>query len=238
MMQKEIFDIFAKSKYGNILNNQLRYEVFKTDDITSELWIEMLGPNANNLEHMQNTYKHTQEILRFSELSDEEKDELYLASLTHDWGESIIGDIDFESKNSSHVEEEKKAFTKIVNELFEDRTQRELLINNFLRVSMDVGSRLGTIFNAIERLGYLSDGMRLAGHIDAGRYKDCHELFGHIINSITKNQTEAIIQYSEDYIFVDSYLKIKHKNLQVFVSQINKNQFPKQRDEWDEFLIN
>ncbi len=62
----EIYELFAKSHYGEKLRQAIRYAPFKPENISNEKWVEILGTDVSNLEHLKFTLSLTQDFLRFS----------------------------------------------------------------------------------------------------------------------------------------------------------------------------
>lgn len=220
---ESVFNQFRNSKFGKKLNTQVRYEVFKPKDISVDLWVEYLGPNGNNLEHMQNTYEQSLYLLENYDLELDDKNLIYLAALTHDWGEAIVGDINYSKKNDEDENAEKEAFVTIVKEVISDIQTQELLIDTYLNIAMDRNSKLGSIFNTIERIGYLSDALRMTELLDSRKFdKEKETIFKNVINGIIPYQTTALIDRSAKYNFLQNYLITNRINLNSMLKYINE----------------
>lgn len=233
---ESVFNQFRNSKFGKKLNTQVRYEVFKPKDMSVDLWVEYLGPNGNNLEHMQNTYEQSLQLLKNDDLELDDKNLIYLAALTHDWGEAIVGDINYSKKNDEDENAEKEAFVTIVKEVISDIQTQELLIDTYLNIAMDRNTRLGHIFNTIERIGYLSDALRMTELLDSRKFdKDEENIFRKVINGIIPYQTTALIERSEKYDFLQKYLNSNRISINSMLKYINR-EYSEYKTSWIKLL--
>ncbi len=174
---EKIYELFANSHYGEKLRQAIRYGPYKPSEVVSEEWVEILGPDVNNLEHLSFTLSLTRDFLRQSlnphlswekpvsndaQFDEEEQEILCLTAVIHDWGEAVVGDIPWGDKNSSHAEAELKVLRRQINELCNGRF--EVLISK-MNMAAEIALsgeniKLGQAFNAIEMIGYGSTALR------------------------------------------------------------------------------
>jgi len=141
---------FEKSTYGKSLSGNVRFSSYKPPDFTQQDWEKLLGADVNNLKHMRLMYGFTQALIKESDhLSEEEKTILLKTALTHDWAESVTGDIPRPMKTDGDDEVERKILRNIFAE-FGIRESEEIL-----RVMFEKETRLAVIWNSIEIAGYL-----------------------------------------------------------------------------------
>src|SRR5690348_9689172 len=98
MNHEELYSTFAESHYGETLEAKTRFDVFKPDWATTELWCDVLGDDVNNLRHMAHTARIAEAFAQGEDLSTDTTDLLLKTAATHDWGEAIIGDIPLPDK--------------------------------------------------------------------------------------------------------------------------------------------
>lgn len=178
-----IHEAFAESEYGVILAANVRYGKYKPAGVTNERWEELLGPDANNLDHLVDTYRLTDEFvsrtgrLQPGLLSRHDKAALKISALIHDWGESIIPDINYFEKTEADEVAEQQAFAENLPNFYtgDDEATQELIAEATETIIFDRESRLGNIFNIIERIGYLRTGLRAAEHVRESSAPDCHD---------------------------------------------------------------
>ena len=161
---------FSQTKYGEILLRNIRWARFKPEKTTNEQWNKLLGADVNNLKHLQLTYGLARQFINYNygvqlstthglsvTLTKKEKEDLLLAATVHDWGEAIIGDINYDFKTKENEEEESEHLKKIAQEIYRGKNKElaeriELVIDDVIK---DPDTKLGKIFNVIEKIGYL-----------------------------------------------------------------------------------
>lgn len=153
-MYKEIHQTFAESEYGKKLSGEIRFGDFKPEVIDNELWINLLGPDVDNLEHMRDTYNITRRFMRLGKM---DSDLLKLTAITHDWGEAIVGDMALPDKeaNPEHWYDEASAYRMIAENLGYSEVVKEVP-----EVLYDKQHPLHEPFRVIEFIGYCRTGIR------------------------------------------------------------------------------
>lgn len=169
---EEIYELFANSPYGQKLRGAIRFGAYKPKEVTNEEWVEVLGPDVDNLEHLLVTLGIARDFIRLGESPHEswirenkdsiafdegEKEMLCLMAVIHDWGESVVGDILWHRKTSAHEEEELKAVLRIIDELCNGKYENGLLekMRQAIETVFYKGEeKLSRAFNVVEHVGY------------------------------------------------------------------------------------
>jgi hypothetical protein len=207
-----IHTAFAATEHGKTLASRVRYEKYKPADMTNEQWVALLGEDVGNLSHLTFTYKLAARFIEHSmknqpELLKEDEDEiLQVASLIHDWAEAFTGDISWGDKTDDHYEEEKAIFEQHLHEFYNgdadqliDRARQEVIFNHD-------GGKLGEIFNAIERVGYLFTALRAYGHVQDNTAAGVADGLKWLFTDVLLNQTTALLKYAGQYKAVEDFL--------------------------------
>jgi hypothetical protein len=176
-----IHDSFAETEHGITLAACVRWNKYKPVEISNQRWVELLGPDANNLDHLVDTYNLTSDFIARTDclqpglLAPRDKAVLKISAITHDWGESIKPDINyFDKTDADEIEEQQIFFDNLANFYTGGDTDVQELITEALEtVIFDRESRLGGMFNVIERIGYMRTGLRAAEHVREATAPDC-----------------------------------------------------------------
>jgi 5'-deoxynucleotidase YfbR-like HD superfamily hydrolase len=231
----DVFTQFADSDYGKKLAAQIRYSPFKPAKVTADEWCQLLGDDVNNLRHMSFTLELAEELLEHdTDLSEKEKLQLYLACVIHDWGEAIVGDINYAVKTDSDEEREKKAFAEILNSIIEEDDIKELLKKVYVDVAMEPNTKLGKVFNAIEKIGYVSTAIKAMQLLDNRNDID-DQLKVSLVDLATKvffHQIQALVKYAKDYKWVDNYLRHYEREIQSIADKEMCLKYPQQINAW------
>jgi len=210
-----IYDGFAATPDGAVLGEEERYAKYNLTDLPHEQWTELLGPDVNNLAHMRVTYQLTQAFVRYSQVHqpgllgpDADVPLLLIAAISHDQGEAKVGDISFGDKTAADTAREQQAFTEHADEFVPDASA---LLRHFLQrardeIIFDHTTRLGSMFNAIERVGYLRTALRASQRLQQETAGEAAVGLRWLVADVLGNQTEALLDYTDDYAAVASYL--------------------------------
>jgi len=203
----DLHRMFAKTSYGQILAPRVRFGRYCPETVSEEEWRCALGADVNNLEHMRLTYGLTRQFIRYQNtygeevLSREDQKDLLLAATSHDWGESIVGDVMFDLKTDAVETQEATAIRRIINEMFgnggEDLPARiEQVISDVVE---NHDTRLGKMFRVIEQLGYLRTGLNafdLSQQIDD---PDMQTGLQWASSNVLSNQIPSLIDVADQY---------------------------------------
>jgi hypothetical protein len=225
-MQKQLIDKLNKKHLLNhiekiinehklYLSSTLRYERYMVNE-TPEQWIDLLGPDVCLLTHANTTEEITKKFIIYNaknglQITSDEKEKMLIAPLIHDWGEIIIdgegiGDITFEKKNAQHETVEISIFKKVISSV-KEKLVADQLLSIYLDVVMKENQKLGMMFNAIERLGYMQTAIIAYNGKNGGYIKNWKGLVGNVLSY----QIITLLEYSKDYPYV-SYFLTKNKN--------------------------
>ncbi len=212
-----IHQAFSSTDFGHILANRVRYEKYKPAETSNDRWIELLGPDVGNLSHLTATYELTKSFIDVAEttqsnlLDDNEKNTLCVAALIHDWAESIVGDISFGDKTELTDAEEKQHFKENLDTFYTGPKQiTDAIYSAATDVIFDHASKLGMIFNAIERLGYMQTALRAHDHIAQNNAAECKNGFMWLVADVLSNQVATLLDYAKMYSPVDIFMDDNH----------------------------
>lgn len=174
----ELHRAFSETSHGQKMGESIRFAKYNLSDMPNDEWEKLLGRDVNNLEHMSLTHGIAVAFIRYCEtyqpelLTDEEKKILLLTAITHDWGEAIRGDVSFGDKTKQEEAQEVEDFNLVIDSLsYGSFTYEE--IKYAQEIAFDHhGSKLGRIFYAIERLGYMRTALKASEIVLAQRQPD------------------------------------------------------------------
>jgi hypothetical protein len=225
----QIHELFAGSSFGHSLGQNVRFERYKPVGYSNKDWMKLLGADVNNLQHMPLTLRISHGFLQYCEIPTEkqfpnpadytftldEKVDIQLAAIIHDWGEAVVGDILFDQKTAEHEIKEGVAIRSILEKLLHSRRnlhyRAERVISNVVE---NKNSHEGRAFNAIERIGYMRTGLR--AYEQSIRFSSDLELQNALqwcANNVLFNQIPALIGYAQIYPPVDTYLSRKAERI-------------------------
>lgn len=208
----DIHHSFASSELGERLGAQVRYEKYKPEEVSNERWVELLGADVNNLTHLPLTYGLTRVFvskLRIQHpgmLSEHEEQVLQTAGLVHDWAEVIVGDISYGDKTQEDEAKEHQHLFELASR-FNEGALGKLIDEAVREVVFAPESKLGHIFNTVERAGYVRTGIRASQYVIAQTAPDCDAGLRWIVADVLGNQPVPLIDRVQIYKPLDSYLK-------------------------------
>ncbi|MBD3244616.1 MAG: hypothetical protein GF335_01335 [Candidatus Moranbacteria bacterium] len=243
----DLHNLFVQSNYGRIMIAKIRYERYKPWNLDAKEWEKLLGPDVNNLKHLWVVYKLARNFINdqiyapkefknrtkgeFFSYNQAETESILLASLIHDWGEAEIGDITFEKKdkNKNLKQDEIVALRKIAANLINDGSEGILLdkINEVIdRVILkSSSSRIGRAFNAVERQGYLLNGVK-AWNLSKSKSMEFElsDKLKWLSNNVFLNQIPALVEYSKIYYPIYKTLLDKRSQItEIFMEMPDDN---------------
>jgi hypothetical protein len=219
-----VHESFAATEHGQALAENVRYAHFQPDEISNERWVELLGPDVNNLTHLQDTYRLSCRFIEHTArlqpgfLDEHEAAVIKATAISHDWSEAIphIGDINYTLKTEEDEAEEEQAFVDNLAEFFDAGSfpaEMNKLVREALQtVIFDKNSRLGGAFNAIERIGYLRTALRANEHVVEESATDCHEALRWLVADVLANHhTSHLIAASSRWHAVHHFLDFQRE---------------------------
>lgn len=225
----QVHELFAESSFGQSLAQNIRFKRYKPEGYSNKDWINLLGADVNNLQHMPLTLGISRGFLQHCEaafpikfpntnaytFSLDEKVDIQLAAIMHDWGEAIVSDTMFDLKTSEHEKKEGVAIRSIFGTVLHTRKNLHYHAEKVIRnVVENKNSHEGRAFNAIERIGYMRTGLR--AYEQSLRFSADPELQNALqwcANNVIFNQIPALIGYSQIYPPVDTYLAKNSKRI-------------------------
>lgn len=195
---------FSDSKYGRKLGNNIRYSRYKPQKISNQKWEKILGDDVNNLRHMLYTYYLARDYLKLIQLRLEEYELVLFAALTHDWGEAVVGDVIGYRKDKSIEIEEIRHFRIIFKEIVGNEFEEDFLDQISDIIIFNKYNRLSSIFNSIERVGYLLTAIRSWKQSKRNRY-GLRKQLQWLTSSVLISEIPPIIKYTKMYKPVKYY---------------------------------
>jgi hypothetical protein len=159
----ELHRTFEASDYGQTLAQRTRFNVFKPEWASTELWTGLLGDDVSNLDHMPHTYGITKTFCNYEGMGEKDTNRLLVTAITHDWGEAIIGDIPLPDKTHNDEVNEKVAYAQVAYDGL-GAVLGGRLVNTVWPVLSHEEEDLADRFRAIEYIGYCTTAMR-AGQV-------------------------------------------------------------------------
>lgn len=210
-----VHESFVETEFGYRLSNNMRFANKNLADVDNDTWQELLGNDVNNLNHMPVTYGLARGFVDITNrvgpghLNDKDTELLLLAAIVHDEAEAIIGDISYGDKTGHDEDLEYEAFKDYINEFHPDYTEevRDLILKAYKEVVRDSESRLGRMFNAIEKIGYLRTALRAFDNREGGGLPDkLNDSMHYLTIDVLLNIVSSITEYSKDYEPVTYFL--------------------------------
>jgi len=207
--------VLAESRYGRILKGKPRFDYYRPNTTPVEKWIELLGPDVDNLLHMPYTFSLAREFLENNkDFDSNEKIALLFCAMTHDMQEAITGDRRKPDKTDSEEKMEAELLASILGEVLAseiDAVKLAELTTTVKEIMIDEHSKLGRAFSAIEKLGYAKTALRAweikkqGGLIHYGE-NPLQTGLGMLAHSVFTHQAFKMVDYAEDFSFMRSFL--------------------------------
>ncbi len=208
---------FAESTYGRSLSGRARWKRYMPETYSETDWIELLGSDADNLEHTSVALSITDWFLETDEghdslgITQQEVDHLRLAVVAHDWGESPDpetqrgGNKSYELKTREEEQREREMFPRVFGEIVgEDQVKLRYIIESIV---FDKNSKLGSIFDAIERIGYIQTAVRAFElSKDESADPEVAQKLRWLTAGVMSNQILPLLGYAESYHPVRKFL--------------------------------
>lgn len=204
---------FAATEYGELLAGRVRYERYRPEHISNEEWVDLLGADVNNLEHMPLTRGLARDFVRATNrlepgrVSPEQGLLLDIAGLVHDRGESIITDITFSEKTEADELAEHATFAAHGNEWGEvSPAMKELTHRAVEEVVFAKTGELAAMFNAVENIGYVRTLLRASERLILTRDARLAGGLRWLVADVLQNAPMRLAEHAEAYLAVEQYL--------------------------------
>lgn len=209
----ELHNAFAKTVHGEKLAGEVRFDRYMSGGLSNQEWVGLLGADVNNLEHMRLTLGLAQDFVRTmdachpGELSSEDRQLLGVAAVSHDWGEAIVTDITYSKKTPEDERREKEAFLHIVSTEMADVPGADLVLRAAHEVVFDQkGTRLGKMFNIVERVGYMRTALRAHVRVDTVKSPDIQNGLRWLVADVLGNNPPHLVRQAADSTPARNYL--------------------------------
>jgi hypothetical protein len=250
---RRITEVFAETRNGKRLGKRIRFgDPFKPKDTSHNAWVELLGADVNNRDHMPLTDQLAYTFLRYCEVppknwqgpvseeasfSDHEKSLLRLTAVTHDQAESLPKHYDrrFDIRTAADEAAELKAmqglFQRQAKKLelspADERQYARHLQWDVRAILGDRESKLGKAFNAIERLGYLRTGVRAWELGQKQKDGQLNEHLQWLASNVLGNQMQKLLEYADVYPPVHFFLEERAVAINAAFANIPEAMFEK-----------
>lgn len=206
---------FSATEHGQTLAAAIRWSHYKHPDTTNKEWCELLGPDANNLAHMELMAETARSFLADMDattpgvLSEDDKYSLELGAYTHDCAESITTDINYFLKTDELTQLEKEIFIANIDNFYPDcppetRAKLEFIVQE---VIFNPETRLGKIFNIIERIGYMNTGLLAADIVNSGQAPEHESLLKPMVVDVLNVNVKTLVELTPELPAVELYLQ-------------------------------
>ncbi len=209
----DIHRIFSATEHGQTLAGQVRYDRYKPAEVSNERWIEILGADVNNLSHLPLTLGLTRDMIRNLHihqpdfLDECEEQMLCTAAIVHDWAEAVVGDITYSEKTEQDETEEKSQLLAMLDQFgVHGSGVQEFIKQASDEVVFSPESKLGLVFNSVERVGYMRTALRASLHVMAGKALDCDEGLRWLVADVLGNHVPTLIERTAVHKPVFGYL--------------------------------
>ncbi|MDB5184789.1 MAG: hypothetical protein JWN38_597 [Candidatus Saccharibacteria bacterium] len=224
---------FAATEYGEKLAANVRYERYNLAHVANETWVALLGADVNNLLHMPLTYGLTKSFIRATDVAQpgyfdaDEKILLQVAAIIHDQGEAIVGDISFGDKTDADEASEKLAFENNLEAFCPGVSvaMKQCIVAARDTVVFDATTKLGRMFNAIERSGYVRTALRAAMRLQTNSAGQSDAGLRWILADVLGVQPAKLIEYAADYPAVDGYLHAQQDKISTAYTLVHPEDF-------------
>lgn len=227
--QKYVHEI--TDKYKAYLGSTPRYERYMTGESIPE-WVSLLGPDVLLLTHGEATAEIADSFILHNEnhgvtLTFEEETKLRLTPYLHDWGEIIIedegvGDLTWDDKDEKSEVVEGTIFNKVISDI-PDEEVKEAFHIAYQEVAKKHDTKLGLMFNAIERLGYLQTAITaFVGNEEGKRIKNWKGLAGNVVS----NQIPTLVKYAKEYPYVQKFLEDEASAIDAIFAETEDGDIP------------
>ena len=239
----EINRDFSSTEYGHQLASNVRYDRYKPSNMSNPEWEHLLGVDVNNLKHLRLTYGLARQFIKYSidlpisseesnnneeQLTPKEQEDILLASIVHDWAEAVVGDHSYDLKTLKEEDVEFEELKNLTDSIYKKNNKELLNRINYVTdtIIKDPNSKLGKIFNAVERIGYLRTSLR-SWEKSKDASGDLKTNLEWLTNNVFLNQISKLIQYSEIYPAVGLYLKENKELINDAFNNLSDNIFSK-----------
>lgn len=215
--------LFRETGYADHLKDHPRWSRFQPDGISDAMWRDTLHADADGLDHARLMINLTHFFLEAdadnsANLDGEEKELLYLAMATQNWGKSFHDeqsqglDISYEYITSEDINHRRRKLHALFDELVPDLdVKRRFIVEKTI---YDRNTKLGEVFDAIRRLNCLRTSLIAYQHYTNEPHAIEHQHLGALSLSTLSNQLPYLITYAEKFTPVSMALDAAKDDIQ------------------------
>lgn len=198
----DVDNLFRSTHYAQHLKATPRWSRYQPGDISNETWREILHSDSDGLDQARLMIGLThaflsQDIDNSAQLSDEDRELLFLSAAVQNWGKVSGEDISYEFLTNNHISERSQNLHKLLDELLPSLgVKRRFIIEKTL---YDRTTRLGEVFDAIRRLNCLRTALIAHDKWTHDPNKPGHENLGSLSIGVLSNQLTYLIEYGEKF---------------------------------------
>ena len=224
---KDFHNFFAQTKYGKILKKNIRWHFYKPEKFCRRRWIRTLGPDANNLDHALVMYKLVDDFIKSEKnitLKKIEKNFLLLAAIIHDWAESVYGDIVYDQKTKADTKKEHKKILEISTEISK-KYKNNILKDDIIEANKVVNKKnkkLGSIFNLLEKIGYLETSLIAWQKINTEKKIEYNLKW--LIHNAFICQIEILLESKKKYSTISDFFKKNQKEINNILENLTQDE--------------
>jgi len=238
-----IYEAFAKSKYGEILANQVRYARYRPENVLHNHWLQLLGPDVSNLEHLLVSLEDAQKFVShcnfslnwqgnsngFVSFDLDEQFLLFVTAVVHDFAEAIIGDISWDEKTQHDEHRELEHLLHIFSELTMSMEMDLIAKSEIVQVVdilRDKDSKLGQAFSVIEIIRYVKTAIQ-AWHVSNFPYihSELHDKLKWLTSNVFGNQISRLLELREKYYAIEMFLRSEQVLISEAFNEMSKDTF-------------
>ncbi|MGB4759109.1 MAG: hypothetical protein WBP26_03545 [Candidatus Saccharimonadales bacterium] len=208
----DLHEAFTWTVHGEKLRGEVRFAKYKPDSLSNDDWEALLGPDVNNLGHLEDTYRLARAgLARLRQTqpgfyTPAEEHLIEIASITHDWPEALVGDISYGDKTPEQLDREYGVFVMMIGHLCGHASSK--VFEACTQVVFNSDTKTGQGFEAVERVGYTRTALRAQRHL-AENTAPAVAVPGMrwLVADVLARQVPALVEASETFVPVADYLK-------------------------------
>lgn len=199
---------FRATEYARHLLDHPRWSRYQPEGVDNDEWRAVMHADGDGLGNARVMMRLTALFLdsdtdNTAQLSEEEKDLLYLSMAVQNWGKSFdseLGpgvDVSYEFITSNDVEQRRQKLHALFDELLPDLDVKRRYIVE--RTIYDRSSKLGEVFDAIRRINCLRTGIIAHKQYNANPHDPAHANLNALALGVLSNQLIPLVTYAEKF---------------------------------------
>lgn len=199
---------FRATHFADHLKSNPRWSRYQPEGIDASAWRETLHADSDGLDHARLMINLTNRFLEYdidnsARLDEEEKELLYLAMATQNWGKSFSDeqspghDISYEFLTPAEIDHRRRKLHTLFDAILPDLDVKRRFIVE--RTIYDRSTKLGEVFDAIRRLNCIRTGMLAYERYRKSPDQPENVNLGALSLGVMFNQLPYLITYAEKY---------------------------------------